>query len=158
MNLQDLKKPFSAHQIKWRVGRKTRDKTKAVPFAYLDARDVMGRLDDVCGMAGWQADYPFPGCCRVGILVGRQEKEGTRLEWVWKANGAGTTDVEAEKGQYSDSFKRAAVLWGIGQYLYDLPNKWFPVGEYGFEDEVIAELNSRYTAWTEQYFKKQGEE
>lgn len=158
MDLSGLKQPFSAKQIHWRVGRMSKDKKKAIPFAFLNARDVMERLDDVCGMSAWQAEYPFPGCCRIGVRVGVDTgKEGTKIEWVWKANMADNTDIEAVKGGASDAFKRAAVLYGIGRYLYDLPNRYFPVGQYGFEDEVIAELNSRYTVWTEQYFKKQGE-
>ena len=35
--------------------------------------------------------------------------------------------IEAEKGQASDSFKRSAVLWGIGRYLYYLPNTWVDI-------------------------------
>lgn len=40
------------------------------------------------------------------------------------SNGAGETQVEGEKGKFSDAFKRAAVLWGVGRYLYYLPNTW----------------------------------
>ena len=28
------------------------------------------------------------------------------------------------KGAMSDSFKRSAVMWGIGRHLYDLPSVW----------------------------------
>lgn len=94
-------------------------------LAYIDARDVMDRLDWVVGPANWQDRYPFVGCCEIGIKVGG--------EWLWKSNGAGVTQVEAEKGQYSDAFKRAAVLWGIGRYLYDLPNKWYKLKEGGYQ-------------------------
>jgi hypothetical protein len=128
MNLDELKKPFPENRIHWRVGSTNKRKiqketgnkdakpTKGIPLAYIDARDVMERLDYVCGPENWQCRYPFAGCCEIGIKING--------EWVWKSNGAGVTDVEAEKGQYSDAFKRAAVLWGIGQYLYDLPNVW----------------------------------
>ena len=124
MNLDDLKKPFPEDRIHWRVGstnkrnKKESDPLKGIPLAYIDARDVMERLDAVCGAENWQCRYPYQGCCEIGIWIVDID------EWVWKANGAGVTDVEAEKGQYSDAFKRAAVLWGIGQYLYDLPNTW----------------------------------
>lgn len=122
MNLSELKKPFPEANVHWRVGstnkrnKKEGDPLKGIPLAYIDARNVMERLDFVVGPERWQCRYPFPGCCEIGLKI-----DG---EWVWKSNGAGVTDVEAEKGQYSDSFKRAAVLWGIGQYLYDLPNEW----------------------------------
>jgi hypothetical protein len=117
--LHKLKDPFPADRISWRVGSTKKDKSKGLALAYIDARDVMQRLDEVCGPAGWQCDYPHAGektVCRIGIKVGD--------EWIWKSNGAGNSDIEAEKGALSDAFKRAAVLWGIGQYLYDLESPW----------------------------------
>lgn len=119
MNLADLKKPFLPDLISWRVGSTTKDKSKGMALAYIDARVVMQRLDEVCGPANWQCDYPHAAqktVCRIGIKIGD--------EWIWKANGAGDSDIEAEKGALSDAFKRAAVLWGIGQYLYDLDSPW----------------------------------
>lgn len=117
-----LKAPFPSKVIHWRVGATTKDKSKGIPLAYIDARDVMKRLDDVVGGENWQVRYPFAGCCEIGIRVGD--------EWIWKANGAGATDVEGEKGQYSDAFKRAAVIHGIGRYLYYLPNIWVALDQY----------------------------
>lgn len=117
--LAKLKEPFPATCISWRVGSTTKDKKKGMALAYIDARDVMQRLDDVCGPENWQCDYPHAAqktVCRIGIRI--------KDEWVWKANGAGDTDIESEKGALSDAFKRAAVLWGIGQYLYDIEAPW----------------------------------
>lgn len=117
--LHQLKSPFPPDRVSWRVGSTTRDKTKGMALAYIDARDVMQRLDEVCGPENWQCDYPHAGqktVCRIGIKI-----DG---EWIWKSNGAGDTDIESEKGALSDAFKRAAVLWGIGQYLYDLDSPW----------------------------------
>lgn len=119
INLAKLRDPFPADVISWRVGSTTKDKSKGMALAYIDARDVMQRLDDVCGPENWQNDYPHAASktvCRIGIRINN--------EWVWKANGAGDTDIESEKGALSDAFKRAAVLWGIGQYLYDLDSPW----------------------------------
>jgi hypothetical protein len=121
---QRLKEPFPLNVIHWRVGAtnakslgcKPWEATKGIGLAYIDARDVMKRLDDVVGDQ-WQCRYPFPGCCEVGILVDN--------EWLWRSNGAGATDVEGEKGMFSDAFKRAAVMWGVGRYLYYLPNQWY---------------------------------
>lgn len=120
---EQLKQPFSPKVIHWRTGATNAKKlkckpweaTKGIALAYVDARDVMKRLDDVCG-DNWQVEYPFEGCCRIGIKIGD--------EWVWRSNGADETQVEGVKGRYSDAFKRAAVLWGIGRYLYYLPNVW----------------------------------
>jgi hypothetical protein len=121
-----LAEPFPADAVSWRVGSTTQDKAKGMALAYLDARDVMERLDYVCGPAGWQCDYPHANgktVCRIGIKAGE--------EWIWKADGAGDTDVEAEKGALSDAFKRAAVRWGIGRYLYALPSPWVEIEPMG---------------------------
>lgn len=120
INLDKLAAPFPANSISWRVGATSGDKSKGIALAYVDARDVMQRLDEVVGKGNWQCEYPWSDTkrlvCRVGIKIGG--------EWIWKSNGCGDTQVEAEKGAFSDAFKRAAVLWGIAQYLYDLPNTW----------------------------------
>jgi hypothetical protein len=156
MKLEDLRGPFNPAAIHWRVGATTKDKTSGIALAYIDARDVMERLDAVCSMAHWQARYPWSDgkriVCEIGIKVGD--------EWIWKANGAGDTDVEAEKGAMSDAFKRAAVLWGVGQYLYDLPNTWMPLvakgNSYAFSPETKQALSQRLDQWQKQYFAKRG--
>lgn len=127
--LEKLKMPFDPNLVHWRVGSTTKDKSKGMALAYIDSRDVMKRLDDVCG-ADWQCRYPFEGCCEIGIKV-----DG---EWMWRSNGAGETSYEAEKGQYSDAFKRAAVMWGIGRYLYQLKNNWVKITQQG-KSYVVAE-------------------
>lgn len=119
---QRLKAPFDPNLIHWRVGATTQDKSKGIALAYLNARDVMKRFDDVCG-DHWQVEYPFDGCCRIGIKI--------EDEWIWRSNGAGETQVEGEKGKFSDAFKRAAVLWGVGRYLYYLENIWCPLEPKG---------------------------
>jgi len=124
MSITDrLKRPFPPTLIHWRVGAtnakslncKPWEATSGIALAYVDARDVMKRFDDVCGDY-WQNEYPFTGCCRIGVKI--------KDEWLWRSNGAGVTAVEEEKGQYSDAFKRAGVLWGVARYLYYLPNVW----------------------------------
>lgn len=126
MNLSGLAKPFPVERISWRVGSTTADKSRGLALAYIDARDVMERLDEVCGIGGWQCSYPHANgktVCAIGIKVGD--------EWVWKSDGAGDTDVEAEKGALSDAFKRAAVRWGIGRYIYDIPSPWVALKQAG---------------------------
>lgn len=125
-----LAEPFDVEAVSWRLGAKKGDNTKGIALAYLDARDVMDRLDMVCGPAGWQCRYSHANgktVCDIGVRVGR----ATDHEWVWKADGAGDTDVEAEKGALSDAFKRAAVRWGVGRYLYGLGNTWVKIEPAG---------------------------
>lgn len=133
-----LKAPFDPHKVSWRVGSVTKDGSKALAFAYVDARDVMERLDDVCGPAGWQCKYSHANgktVCDIGIKVMSQDANydanGMFVdEWIWKADGAGDSDIEAEKGALSDAFKRAAVRWGIGRYLYDMKTPWVSIDQY----------------------------
>lgn len=121
-----LERPFPANKIHWRCGARTKDKSKAIPLAYIDARDVMRRLDDVMGF-DWQCKYTLADSGLLVCDIGLKFNE----EWVWRANGAGDTQVEAEKGKASDAFKRAGVMWGIGRYLYSIPNQWLPIDQYG---------------------------
>lgn len=84
-------------------------------LAYVDARYVQEVLDNNLGPQNWQRDHRLGAdgkvSCGVGINV-----EG--VGWVWKWDGAGETDIEGEKGAFSDAFKRAAVNWGIARDLY----------------------------------------
>jgi len=125
----EMTRPFDASKLHWRVGATTKDKSKGIALAYLNARDVMQRLDGL-GLGAWKCTYPMPGFCELSIKI-----EG---EWITRTNAAGETDVEAEKGMASDAFKRAAVLWGIGRYLYYLPNDWVPIKPQG-RSHVIAQ-------------------
>lgn len=118
----ELKEPFPPAKVSWRIARvveENGEKGKAQVLAYIDARDVMERLDYICGIEGWQCRYSHTAnktVCDIGIKISG--------EWIWKSDGAGDTDVEAEKGALSDAFKRAAVRWGVGRYLYDLGNNY----------------------------------
>lgn len=128
--LRDLYRPFPAEVVQWRAQMVT-DKTRGGGFAalalsYIDARDVMERLDQVCTPVCWQSEHFDAGGgklgCRIGIFIDQI--------WIWKSDGAGATDIEAEKGAFSGALKRAAVSWGIGRYLYDMGNVWVPCDAY----------------------------
>lgn len=143
--IERLREPFPASAVHWRVGAtNNRDNpTKGIALAYLSAVDVMNRLDDVLGPLNWQDRYPFSGCCELSIRIGD--------EWIAKANCAGETDIEGEKGQASTAFKRAAVKFGIGRYLYDMKNAWFPVEKRGrttvFTPQAQQQMDDLYSRW-----------
>ena len=127
IDFKRLSDPFPPEAVSWRVGSTTQDKTRGLPLAYIDARDVMDRLDEVCGLAGWQCRYAQSDkdrtICEIGVLC-----DGG---WVWKADGADDTDYEGVKGGLSDAFKRAAVRWGVGRYLYGLGSPWVSIKQAG---------------------------
>lgn len=106
---------------KWRVQSFSKNKPSASCVAYIDSRDVMRRLDEVLGPENWQKDFKeIKGnmFCGIGIYVYEPDFPG---RWIWKWDCGTESNTEKEKGEASDSFKRAAVNWGIGRFLYDLP-------------------------------------
>lgn len=135
IDFEKLKAPFPPESISWRVGSTNGEKTKGLALAYVDARDVMERLDEVCCPSGWQCKYSHANgktVCDIGIFMA-VNSDPVRYEWVWKADGAGDSDVEAEKGALSDAFKRSAVRWGIARYLYEdkFKNVWVEIEPAG---------------------------
>ena len=131
MDTKALAAPFPPGNVHWRVGSTTRDKARGMALAYIDARDVMDRLDEVMGPENWSDSYRTDGnrtICTLSLCLGSDGDFGTH--WVTKEDAAGDTAVEAEKGGISDAFKRAAVKWGIGRYLYRLDAPWVELDEH----------------------------
>ena len=121
-----LKTPFPREAVSWLAQIVTQSGDKALALAYIDARDVENRLDDAVGPENWQDSYVETAKGRILSTI-QIRVDG---EWISKSDGAGDTDVEGDKGAISDAFKRAAVKWGIGRYLYDMPNVWVPCESY----------------------------
>ena len=83
---------------------------------YKTARTDSGILDETVGSENWQDKfYECKGnlYCSVGIKCG--------AEWVWKDDCGSESNMEKEKGEASDAFKRACFKWGIGKELYTSP-------------------------------------
>ena len=115
--LEDLYKEIPC---KWRIQSINYGKASCV--AYVDARDCMDMLDRVVGAANWQSMYYTEDnklFCRIGILC--NDISTQEYNWVWKSDTGSESNVEKEKGQVSDAFKRACVQWGIGRFLYRFP-------------------------------------
>jgi len=131
---QLLEKPFPFKSIQWRVGSTSRDKTKGIALAYIDSRAVSERLDEVFGIDGWQTalrEIPKGGV--ICTLECKFVNDDGSVTWVQKEDGSDFTDIESIKGGISGAFKRVAASgYGIGRYLYDLPNIWCPLkdGKY----------------------------
>lgn len=133
MKLEQLKKQLP---YKWRV--QSINDFNAVCVAYIDSRDAQDLLDEVCGMEGWQSDYKevkgnvYAG---VGIKVNN--------EWVWKWDCGVESKTEAEKGEASDSFKRACVKWGVGRFLYALEIKKLKVAKYKDKNYPVTDAGDK---------------
>ena len=134
--LPRLAAPFPPSDVEWKPGATTRDKTKGLAMAYLSSRVVQQRFDEVCGPADWRNEFTEgPGggvLCGISVRVERERPDGvTEAEWVTKWDGADNSQVEAVKGGLSGAMKRAAVQWGVGRYLYDLPATWVRLDDRG---------------------------
>ena len=100
-----------------------------VLLLYKDARVDMNILDETVGSAYWQREhYECKGnlFCRVGIDVNGYKQAPGGSQWVWKSDCGTESNTEAQKGEASDSFKRACFNWGIGRELYTAPFTWIP--------------------------------
>jgi len=100
--------------IRWRILTAKGGKARLV--AYQDSRDVQRVLDHVCGPENW-SNEPRNLDGKIYMTIGINTlDEG----WVYKNDVGTETAVEAVKGEASDAFKRAAVMWGIFRDIYDL--------------------------------------
>lgn len=90
----------------------------ATVLLYKDARVDMRMLDEVVGAMNWKREHNLIGdrlYCTVSIY---NFETG---QWVGKTDVGTESMTEKEKGQASDSFKRACFNWGIGRELYSAP-------------------------------------
>lgn len=132
MNVNALSAFFNPEDIGWKPIAVSKRTQKALAAAYVTNRAIMDRLDAVCGPANWRNEFqPGPGggvVCGISIRIAREDGS---FEWVTKWDGADNTDIHPIKGGLSSSMRRAAVQWGIGRYLYSLPQVWAAVDEHG---------------------------
>ena len=145
--LAALAAPFAPKDIEWRIQssgmseRNGQQQPWARVLAYVNARAIRRRLNEVLGPAGWQTTH-FAVGDRIGCAIGVKLDS----EWVWKSDGAGDTQFESDKGAFTSAFKRAAYSWTIGEYLYDLPVGWAQFHNDGeYRDEIKASGQQRGT-------------
>lgn len=144
--IKRLHEPFGAKEIEWKIQVTTQDKKRGMAVAYMDARAVQKRLDEVVGAFNWKNVYSLwhdnSQICGISIF------NDDRSEWITKFDGAENSDIEPIKGGLSDSFKRAATVWGIGRYLYEIDGIWVeiePKGKsFAIKQNQYGKLESEY--------------
>lgn len=115
---------LSADDVEVRIASIKKDGKGASLVLYKDARCDMRILDKVVGAENWQSKYyECKGTlfCSVGIRIND--------EWIWKDDAGSESNVEKEKGEASDAYKRACFKWGIGRELYTTPFIWDSNGD-----------------------------
>jgi hypothetical protein len=119
-----LREPFPASVIKFKPQTVTKDGTRAMAVAYVDATAITDRLDDVFGIGGWQDHYEVlpDGCviCTLQVFI--------HDVWVQKQDvgqPSGQPDEgNKRKAAFTNALKRTAVKLGIGRYISRLPKQW----------------------------------
>ena len=117
-----LAEPFEVREVKFKP--QSVKGNRALAMAYIDARHVMDRLDDVLGVENWADAYEIVPdgsvVCRLSLKIGG--------EWITKTDVGSPSEQpdggDRLKAAFSDALKRAAVKFGIGRYLYRLPAVW----------------------------------
>lgn len=114
------------NEIDCRVGNVSKSGNGYSLLLYKDARVDMAILDETFGWDGWQREHEFKDgklYCKVKIWSDRLN------QWIVKEDVGTESYTEKEKGQASDSFKRACVNIGIGRELYTAPFIWIQNGD-----------------------------
>lgn len=150
--LTELSKPLD---YQWKLQSYTKDKSKAMCVAYIDARDVSARLNEVAEY-GYHSEHYILGSdiyCKIGLIM----PDGSVI---WRSDvGESNNETEKSKTAASDSFKRAAVQFGIGRFLYDMEVVKLPTKQDGNYYNIVDEKGNKVwdlTKHIKQLLKKGG--
>lgn len=110
-------RPLKESEIDVRVQSVT--EKGCILLLYKDARCDMNILDETVGPLNWKREHTRDNANCIVSLWDDEKKH-----WVSKEDTGTESNTEKEKGQASDSFKRACFNWGIGRELYTSPFIW----------------------------------
>lgn len=111
---------------------------KVLLLLYKDARVDMDILDEVYGTTGWKRSHKeVKGNLFCTIEVWDGEK------WIAKEDVGIESNMDGEKGEASDAFKRAGFNWGIGRELYTGPQIWVTTkrGEVNDKGQIYTKFS-----------------
>lgn len=119
------------------------NKPYATLLIYKDARVDQRILDETFGSMNWERQHEvIDGRLYCTVRIWDAEKG----QWVSKQDVGTESNTEKEKGQASDSFKRACFNWGIGRELYTAPRivLYLNEGEYYMKGDKVQMQASFY--------------
>ncbi len=143
--LERLKAPFPVAAHYWKPGATTRDKKRALGLTYVDSRQYQTRLDQID--PAWTISYTpsfLDGRilvnCKLTVMGITREDVG---ECASKDNNAYTSAV-------AQAFKRSCAQFGLGRYLYDVPQVWaaYDSSRKRFSEQGIKALRQSLVAAT----------
>jgi hypothetical protein len=127
------------------VAKNGKGKVYANLLLYKDARCDQRLLDETFGPMNWQREHTIIDgnlYCTVSIW---DEQKGV---WVSKQDVGTKSNTEEEKGQASDSFKRACFNWGIGRELYTAPRIIVELNEGEYKEKIFNNKTSQQMTQT----------
>lgn len=158
-----LRQPFEPADLEWRVTRSGMRNDGQGPWAvvapYVNRAALINRLNQVCGLDGWQTDTRMQDghvAVGVGIRVRHvydfQEQLVTDEAWVWRWDGTGHleadpphfTPADAGKGDFSMAFKRACEQFGIATYLREVTDAF---AIFNTEGRYRAKIGGKVHRW-----------
>ncbi|EJR09431.1 Rad52/Rad22 family DNA repair protein [Bacillus pacificus] len=116
--MESLQAEFPVEQLGWKIINTFESQGRFFAFVapFVDARAIQDRFDEVFGIDNWQVSYEKWGekatKCTISVFLNER--------WISKEDGSEESDYSSVKGGFSNSLKRAAVLWGVGRYLYNV--------------------------------------
>lgn len=122
---------LKANEIDARIGSVGKNNNGLSLLLYKDARVDQNILDETVGSMKWKRSHQLIGdrlYCTVSIF------DDNTGQWVDKQDVGTESNAEKEKGQASDSFKRACFNWGIGRELYTSPFIWITSSDCTIKD------------------------
>lgn len=126
-----LARPFAQRLVELKPGALTQDKSRGLAMPYVDVRAYQYRLDQVVGAWGWSLRYQVSArgvVCELTIL-------GVTKSAIGDYPLAGDDENPATSAE-AQSFKRACAAFGLGRYLYRLPQVW---GDYDSQKKVFRD-------------------
>lgn len=109
---------------------------KATMLLYIDSRAVVSLLNETVGNMNWQSEFYQVGEQTIG-KIGIYDED--RDIWVWKSDVGSESNVEAEKGKISDTYKRILSRFGV-QELYSAPRITIDDDGYGNSGYKVSHI------------------
>ncbi|MBC8254249.1 MAG: hypothetical protein H8E35_09470 [Ardenticatenia bacterium] len=141
-----LAAPFPVEDIYWKPQAMTRDRKKALAVPYADGRAYEDCLNQVVP-GDWASNVTFTPAppkivCTATLTVCGITRTGD--------GEASLSDENAATGAYAQAFKRAAMRFGLGRYLYDLSSPWVAYDQEHkrFPEVALSALRASYARET----------
>jgi len=127
--LTELAQPFDPTAVEFKAGAVTQDKARALALAYVDSRVYQARLDAVA--PDWRNEYTreYAGdrvivTCALAVAGVTRQAIGESLQASARQDGSTVIEENAATSAEAQAFKRACSAFGLGRYLYSVPQVW----------------------------------